>query len=110
MLNEVNLIGRLGAEVELKSTTSGKDVANFSIATSKSWTKDGEKQEKTEWHKIVVWDKQATNCSKFLSKGSLVHVKGELTTRSWEDSEGNKRYSTEVIAHSVLFLDKKEAA
>jgi single-strand DNA-binding protein len=110
-LNKVMLIGRLGQDPELKYTPSGAAVCNFSIATSESWTdKSGQKQEKTEWHRVVVWGKLAELCNQYLGKGRQAFVEGKLQTRSWDDKEGQKRYTTEIMANTVQFLDSKQAA
>jgi single-strand DNA-binding protein len=104
-VNKVILIGNLGADPELRYTNSGSAVANLRIATNETWTdKNGERQERTEWHQIVVWGKQAENCSKYLKKGRSIYVEGRLQTRQWEDQSGNKRYTTEVVATTVQFL------
>jgi single-strand DNA-binding protein len=104
-VNKVIIIGNLGQNPEVKITPSGQAVANFSVATNKKWTdKAGQKQEKTSWHKIVVWGKQAENCGKYLSKGRSVYIEGELDTRSWDDKDGQKRYTTEITAQVVQFL------
>lgn len=104
-VNKVILIGNLGSDPELRYTQSGQAVANFNIATNERWNdKDGQTQERTEWHKIVVWGRQAENCEKYLSKGRQVYIEGRLQTRDWEDRDGNKRYTTEVVAQSVQFL------
>lgn len=106
-VNKVILVGRLGGDPEIRYTQSGAGVANFNIATSESWTdKEGQKQEKTEWHRIVVWGKMAETCAQYLSKGRQVFVEGRLQTRQWDDKDGNKRYTTEVIANTVQFLDR----
>lgn len=108
-VNKVILIGNLGRDPELRSTASGNLVANFPIATTEVWTgKDGQKQERTEWHRIVVWGKQAEICNQYLVKGKQVFVEGTLQTRSWEDRDGNKRYTTEVKGLRVLMLGKPE--
>ena len=108
MYNKVILIGRLGKDPELNYTQSGKAVCSFSIATSEVWfdKESQEKMEKTEWHRIVVWGKQAENCGKYLAKGKQVQIDGKLATRSWETEDGTKRYTTEVVARSVLFLSR----
>ena len=107
-VNEVRLLGRLGQDPELKYTPGGPAVCNFTLATSKSWTdKSGKKQEKTEWHRIVVWGKLAELCNMYLSKGRQAYAEGELQTRSWDDKQGNKRYTTEINAKEVQFLDSK---
>lgn len=104
-VNKVILVGRLGADPELKTLGSGQNVANFNLATSENWVdRDGQKQEKTEWHRIVVWGKLAEVCRNHLSKGRQVYVEGRLQTRSWEDQQGQKRYTTEVNANTVQFL------
>jgi single-strand DNA-binding protein len=104
-INKVILIGRLGQDPELKYTPSGAAVCNFSMATSESWTdKQGQRQERTEWHRIVVWGKLAELCNQYLSKGRQAYVEGSLQTRSWEDQQGQKRYTTEVSARTVQFL------
>lgn len=105
MVNKVILVGRLGRDPELRYTQGGQPVANFSLATNERWTsKDGERQERTEWHRIVVWGKQAELCGEYLSKGRQVYLEGRLQTREWEDKEGNKRQTTEVNANTIQFL------
>lgn len=104
MLNKVMVIGNLGADPELKNI-NGNPVCNLSVATSEKWTdKQGQKQEKTEWHRVTVWGKTAENCAKYLMKGKKVYVEGKLQTRSWEDPQGQKRYSTDIVAQTVQFL------
>ena len=104
-VNKVLLIGRLGTDPEVRYTSNGGAVANFNLATNESWTdKQGQKQEKTEWHRIVVWGKLAELCGQYLSKGRQVFVEGKLQTRDWTDKEGAKRYTTEIVAQSVQFL------
>ena len=104
-INKVMLLGRLGQDPELKYTPSGQPVCNFSMATSESWIdKSGQKQEKTEWHRIVVWGKIGELCNQYLSKGSQTFLEGRIQTRSWEGKDGNKRYTTEVIATNVQFI------
>src|SRR6478752_612655 len=104
-VNKVILIGRLGQNPEVRYTPSGAAVANFSIATSESWMdKSGQKQEKTEWHRIVVWGKTAENCNQYLSKGRQIYVEGRLQTRQWQDKDGQTKYTTEVQAQTVQFL------
>src|SRR6202453_602828 len=104
-VNKVILIGRLGTDPEVRYTSNGGAVANFSLATNESWTdKSGQKQERTEWHRIVVWGKLAELCGQYLSKGRQAFVEGRLQTRSWEDQQGQKRYTTEVVANTVQFL------
>ncbi len=104
-VNKVIVVGRLGTDPEVKTVTGGNSVARLSIATSENWTdKQGQKQERTEWHRVVVWGKLAELCGKFLSKGRQVYVEGRLQTRSWEDQQGQKRYATEIVANTVQFL------
>ena len=104
-INKVILIGRLGQDPEVRYTPSGQAVANFSMATSENWTgKDGQKQERTEWHRIVVWGRLAELCKDYLRKGRQVYIDGKLQTRSWDDKDGKKRYTTEIIANTVQFL------
>ena len=108
MLNKVMLIGRLGRDPELRYTQSGSPVANLRIATDESYTdRDGNKVERTEWHSVVVFQRAAENCAQYLGKGSLVFVEGSLQTRKWQDQSGQDRYTTEVKAHRVQFLDRK---
>lgn len=108
MLNKVMLIGRLGKDPELKYTQGGMPIANFTVATDDSYTdKEGNRVEKTEWHRIVVFDRQAENCNNYLSRGSLVYVEGSLQTRKWQDQQGQDRYTTEIRARTVRFLDRK---
>lgn len=107
-LNLVQLIGRLGRDVDLKYSQSGNAVANISIATDESYTdRDGNKVERTEWHRVVAYGKTAENCANYLGKGSLVYVEGSLQTRKWTDQSGQDRYTTEIKAQRVQFLDRK---
>ncbi len=104
-VNKVILIGNLGSDPEVKYTPNGTAVANFNIATNESWvTKDGKKEERTEWHKIVVWSKLAELCGEYLAKGRPVYLEGRLQTRDWNDKDGNKRYTTEIVAQTIQFL------
>lgn len=104
-VNKVILVGNLGADPELRYTSGGQPVCDIRMATHEVWTgKDGKRGERTEWHKIVVWGKQGENCAQYLKKGRQCYVEGRLQTRSWEDREGNKRYTTEVVAQQVVFL------
>ncbi|MBK6849459.1 MAG: single-stranded DNA-binding protein [Proteobacteria bacterium] len=104
-INKVILIGNLGADPELRFTAGGQAVADLRLATSRRWRgKDGSTQEDTQWHRVVVWGKQAEQCKEFLSKGRQVYIEGRLQTRSWEDRDGNKRYTTEVVAQDIQFL------
>lgn len=106
-VNKVILVGRLGSDPDLKYTPSGIGVAKFSLATSEKFTdREGNSTETTEWHKIVVWNKLAENCAKFLGKGKQAYVEGKIQTVSWDDKQsGQKRYATEIVAHTVQFLD-----
>ena len=105
-INKVILVGRLGSDPEMRYTPSGAGVCNFSVATSENWTDkaSGDKKERTEWHRIVVWGRQAEHCNKYLGKGRQVYVEGRLQTRSWEDQDGNKKYATDIVANQVQFL------
>jgi single-strand DNA-binding protein len=108
MLNKVMIIGRLGRDPELRYTQSGSPVANLSVATDESYTgADGNKVERTEWHRVVVFQRAAENCANYLAKGSLVYVEGNLQTRKWQDQQGQDRYSTEIKAQRVQFLDRR---
>jgi single-strand DNA-binding protein len=110
-VNKVIVLGRLGQDPELKYTAGGSAVCNFSLATSESWTdKSGQKQERTEWHRVVVWGKLAELCNQYLSKGRQAFVEGKLQTRSWEDKQGQKRYTTEVQATTVQFIGGQASA
>jgi single-strand DNA-binding protein len=104
-INKVMLIGNLGADPEVRFTPGGQAVANFRMATNESWTdKAGAKQDRTEWHRIVVWGKLAELCGEYLKKGRQAYVEGKLQTREWNDKEGKKNYTTEIVAQSVQFL------
>lgn len=110
-VNKVILLGRLGNNPEIRYTPNGQAVANFNIATSESWNdKSGQKQERTEWHRIVVWAKLAELCGQYLSKGRQVFIEGRLQTRQWDDKEGNKRYTTEIVATTVQFIGSSAGA
>lgn len=104
-INKVMLLGNLGADPELRYTSGGTAVADLRLATNRRFKgRDGEWQDDTQWHRIVVWAKQAENCKEYLSKGSQCFVEGRLQTRQWEDRDGNKRYTTEVVSRRVVFL------
>jgi single-strand DNA-binding protein len=108
-INKVILVGRLGKDPEVKAIGQGSTVAQFSIATSENWVdKSGQKQERTEWHRIVTWGKLAEICGRHLNKGRQVYVEGKLQTRQWEDQQGQKKYMTEVVASTVQFLGSVE--
>ena len=110
-VNKVILIGNLGRDPELKYTPQQNAVANFTVATNEQWMdKSGAKQERTEWHRVVVWGKQAEICQKYLKKGRQVYIEGSLTTREWTDRDGNKRTTTEVRAQRVQMLGRPEGA
>jgi single-strand DNA-binding protein len=104
-VNKAIVLGRLGRDPELRYTPSGTAVANFSMATSDNWTdKDGVRQERTEWHRIVAWDRRAEICGEYLKKGGQVYIEGKLQTRQWEDRDGNKRQTTEIVAQFIQLL------
>lgn len=104
-VNKVILIGHLGADPEVRYTASGSPVANFRIATTDTWNdKNGQKQERTEWHRIVAWAKLGELAGEYLSKGRQVYVEGRLQTRQWDDRDGNKKYTTEIVATQITFL------
>ena len=104
MVNKVILVGNLGRDPEIRSTPSGQNVANFSVATTRRWKdRDGNRQEKTEWHNIVAWGKQAEIAGQYLTKGKQVFVEGRLETRSWE-KDGQKHFRTEVICDQFTML------
>ena len=111
-INKVIIVGNLGRDPEVRYTASGSAVANFSVATSETWNdkSTGEKKERTEWHRIVAWDKLGEICGKYLSKGRQVYVEGKLQTRSYDDKDGVKRYTTEIIAQDVQFLGGRDAS
>ena len=107
--NKVQLIGHLGANPEIKNLEGGKTLARFSIATNDTYKNaKGEKVEDTQWHNVVTWGKTAEIAEKYLKKGSEVAVEGKLTSRTWEDKEGQKKYTTEVVVHEILMLGKKD--
>ncbi|RZA24445.1 MAG: single-stranded DNA-binding protein [Proteobacteria bacterium] len=103
-VNKVLLIGKLGRDPEMRHTPSGQGVCTLNIATTETWNDNGNKQERTEWHRVTVWGKQGENCAKYLAKGRSVYVEGRLQTRSWDDKDGQKRYSTDIVATTVQFL------
>ena len=104
-VNKVILIGNLGKDPEVRYTASGQAVANFPIATTEvGSSKDGSKQEYTEWHRIVAWGRLAEICGEYLSKGKSVYIEGSIRTRSWDDKEGNKRWTTEIVARTMQIL------
>ena len=104
-VNKVILVGNLGRDPELRYTQGGQAVANFTMATTERFsTRDGDKQERTEWHRIVAWGRTGELCAQYLSKGRSVYIEGRLQTREWEDKEGQKRRTTEIVANTVQFL------
>lgn len=107
-MNKAIILGNLGADPELRYTQNGKAVANFRVATNESWTdKDGKKQDRTEWHRVVVWEKLAELCGEYLAKGRQVLVEGKIQTRKWQDKDGKDQYTTEILAQSVKFIGGK---
>ena len=105
-VNKAILIGNLGSDPEVKYTPSGVPVANVSLATNESWTdRNGERQERTEWHRLVFWRKLAEIVGQYLRKGSKVYVEGRIETRSWDDQSGQKRYTTEIVVNDMQMLD-----
>jgi len=110
-VNKVILIGNLGRDPEVSYTPSGTAVANFSLATTENWTnKDGEKQSRTEWHRVVAWGRLGETCGEYLSKGSQVYIEGSIQTNEWEDQEGNKRKTTEIRAWRMQMLGSRAQA
>ena len=104
-LNKAMVIGNLGSDPEVRSTSSGTRVATLSVATSRRWTgRDGRDQEKTEWHRIVAWDKLAEICEQYLSKGDRVYIEGRIEYRQWEGQDGQTRYTTEIRAREMIML------
>ena len=107
-VNKVILIGNLGSDPEVRYTPDGVPVANFSLATNESWNdKDGQRQERTEWHRLVLWRRQAEVAQQYLKKGSKIYVEGRLQTRSWDDQSGQKRYTTEIVVNDMQMLDSR---
>lgn len=108
MLNKVTLIGHIGADPEIRYTQEGNPVATFNIATTERWTdKSGQKQESTEWHRIVAWRRLADICGEYLHKGYKVYIEGKIQTRKWQDQNGNDRYTTEIVAREMKMLDSR---
>ena len=104
-VNKVILVGNLGKDPEVRFTNNGSAVARFSMATSEVWNdRDGNRQERTEWHNIIVWGKQGEHCGQYLAKGRQVYVEGSIRSRTYDDKSGNKRYVTEIVAQRVQFL------
>ncbi len=108
MINKAILVGRLGKDPEVRYTPDGAMVTSFSLATDEQWKdKNGEKVQKTEWHRIVTFGKLAEICGNYLAKGKLIFIEGRIQTSSWDDKEGVKRYSTEIVASNMKMLDSK---
>ena len=103
-VNKVILIGRLGADPVKRYTSSGNPMVNFNLATTEGWVKDGRREERTEWHRIVVWSKLAEICDQYLTKGQMVYIEGRIQTREWEDRDGNRRWTTEIVANQMQML------
>jgi single-strand DNA-binding protein len=104
-VNKVILVGNLGRDAELRYTPGGSAVATLNMATTEVWNdKQGQKQEKTEWHRVVLWGKQAESLQEYLTKGKQIYVEGRLQTRQWDDKDGNKRYTTEIKADRITLL------
>ncbi len=110
MVNRVILIGHLGGDPEMRYTSSGTPVTNFSLATNERWNnQDGERQERTEWHKIVTWSKLAEISNQYLTKGQLVFIEGRIQTREWDDKDGNKRRTTEIVASEMRMMSPRSS-
>jgi single-strand DNA-binding protein len=110
-VNKAIILGNLGKDPEVRFTPGGQAVANFTIATNESWKdKNGQQQERTEWHRIVVWGKLAELCGEYLKKGRQAYVEGRIQTREWQDKEGKKNYTTEIVANQVQFLGSRDGA
>ena len=103
-INKALIMGNLGQDPELRYTANQTPVVTLNVATTETRTRDGQKQEQTEWHRVIVWNRQAENCAKYLSKGRPVFIEGRIQTRSWDDKNGQKRYTTEIVAMNVQFL------
>ncbi len=107
-VNKAIIIGNLGKDPELRQTSNGNPVCEFTVATSERWnSREGEAKERTEWHRIIVWGKQGEIAAKYLAKGRKVYVEGRIQTRDWQDKDGNKRYTTEIVANNVVFLSSR---
>ncbi len=107
-LNKVMIIGHLGRDPEMRYTPSGRPVTTFSVATSRSWhSADGERHEETEWFNVVAWGSLAEICNQYLRKGQQVYIEGRLQTRRWEDTEGNKHFTTELVAKEMIMLGER---
>ncbi len=110
-VNRAIIVGNLGKDPEVRYTAGGSPVTNFTVATNDRWTdKSGQPQERTEWHRIVVWGKQAESCGQYLKKGRSVYIEGRIQTREWTNKEGQKQYTTEIVASQVQFLGSRSEA
>jgi single-strand DNA-binding protein len=111
-VNKAIIVGNLGRDPEVRYTAGGQPVANFSVATNERWTDKttGQLQERTEWHRVVVWGKQAESCGEYLAKGRQVYIEGRIQTREWTDKEGKKNNTTEIVANQVVFLGARDGA
>lgn len=108
-INKVILIGNLTRDAELKQTNGGQPIANFGLATNRAWvTKEGEKNQSSEFHEVIAWGKLAEICNQYLKKGKLIYVEGYLKTRSWDHEDGTKRFRTEVVAQDMIMLEKRK--
>ena len=106
-VNKVILVGNLGSDPTMRYTSGGTAVANFNIATSETFkNKSGEKETRTEWHRVIAWARLAEICNEYLKKGKQVYIEGRLQTRSWDDKDGNKKYTTEVVANNMVMLGR----
>jgi single-strand DNA-binding protein len=107
-VNRVILVGNLGRDPEVRYTPSGTAIANFSVATTENWTnKDGQRDSRTEWHRIVAWGRLGEICGEYLSKGRKVYIEGRIKTNEWEDQEGNKRQTKEIVASNMTMLGSR---
>lgn len=110
-LNKVMIIGNLGRDPEMRYTPSGRPVTTFSVATSRTWnTSEGEKHVETEWFNVVAWSNLAEICKQYLLKGQQVYIEGRLQTRHWDDQEGNKHTSVEIVANEMIILGERREA
>lgn len=110
-VNKHVIVGRLGKDPEIKNTTNGNTVANFSVATSRTWKdKEGNKQEKTQWHRVVIWGKLAEICGEYLHKGDQVYLEGEVEHRTYQDADGNDKYITETVCNNMVMLGSRQTS